>query len=408
MVRRFIIIIALVHSYQVSANRPVFDSESLKARMESSSEDQQRASARLKASRGDTKSLRLLNREDITYKLPDGRYVPGILLPNGKVAPSIVAGRERVPACVTSDYRLVPGSYHARKEVINCDLKEQELAILEGDVANQVSTVSPTDQDSEASSDNTEVRSSNKYGGGSTNTAAAPAAKSKPSPAQDSGSASSRSGSGTRTAYSPQPAVYQPPANSSIYVPPMRNTSQSRSVGAVMSRDESKFGIPIGTWVNAKLMRRVSSAEGGQIEFLTLDDIEGKYQTLPEGTVLFARKQINEASRRLESVSVTARLPDGREIQGVNFRVHSLDQTAGLSGQLIRDREGELANAGANALLNAAGSVALNAGDQATGGLAGGVRDDLIQNEQRNMRRRPKAVIEVAPQEVLLQAVKGF
>lgn len=369
--------------------RPSFNADSLKARMEGSAATTQRAGDRLKSTRGDLRSLQLLNSDNLNFKLPNGHYVAGVLLPNGKVAPAIVSGQMRSPACVTKEYSLMPGIYNAATETIKCQVAQAELAILEEGTTAQAGDGSKT----QVVTTTTEKggRSSSKYSSDRNADVGAVSDGSAPGKA-----------SGKKTNYTP------PPVDPNVYRPPARNSSEKRTVAGVMTRDANLFGIPIGTWVKGQLLRRVSSAEGGTIEFQIGEDIEGKYQVMPSGTMLFSQKEINLASRRLESVSVTARLPDGREVPGVRMRVFSLDKTSGLNGQLIRDTEGELAHAGANALLNAAGNAAITAGNGVTGGIAEDFRGDLVSNEQRALKRAPKAVIEVNSQPVLLQVVSGF
>lgn len=364
------------------AERPVFSAESLKQRMEGSAEESKRAGDRLKASRGDLNSLQLLNSDNLTFKLPNGKLVSGVLLPTGRVAPAIDNAGKRIPACVTTENKLVPGLFDATTETIQCQVAQAELAILEDGSTAQVALV-PEKKDV--------VVKSTKY-----DRSSQPVAAPAPTAARSA------------TSSSPSTATASPPADPNVYRPPIRNTTQKATVAGVMTRDKNLFGIPIGTWANGQLLRRVSSAEGGTIEFELTEDIEGKYQVMPAGTVLFARKEINMASRRLESISVTARLPDGREVPGVEFRVFGTDKTSGLSGQLVRDTEGEIVHAGTNALLNAAGNVAISAGNNVTGGLAEDLRGDLVGNEQRALKQAPKAVIEVSAQPVLLQVVKGF
>jgi hypothetical protein len=387
MVRIATAVGALLLMQGALAERPVFTADSLKERMESTAEEQKRAGERLKASRGDLDSLRVLDDEDLAYELPNGKYVPGMLLPNGKLAPALGRGEDQRPACVSKDMKLVPGSYDPNQEAITCKLAREKLAILDQESTAQVSSVSKTDDTDESGS----LAKADKYGSDKGKGRGEPA---NPDPAPP--------------AANPAPAKPAPPANPNIYRPPGRNASSKKGVGAVMAFDEGHFGVPIGTWVEAKLLRRVSSAESGFIEFQTTEDIEGSHQVFPAGTVLFAKKNINTSRRRLESVTVTARLPDGTEVPGVKFRVYSMDKTAGLTGQLIRDRGGEFAAAGKDALLNAAGEVAVRAGDQVTAGVASDIKDDVVSKEKRYSSNGPDAVIEVAPQPVLLQVVQGF
>jgi hypothetical protein len=268
--------------------------------------------------------------------------------------------QKHTPACVTKQMKLIQGSYNQNTQLIECKLDPSKLAIIEGQRGAQAIT-------------------SNKYGS---------------------------SGAQTKT---PLSTKHHKPINQNIYIPPARNTqANANTVAGVMDYNKQEFGIPIGTWVSAKLLRSVSSAESGMIEFETLEDIEGKRQVFPAGTVLFAQKRINEGQKRLESQTMTARLPDGDQIDGIVFMVYSLDKTAGLNGKLIRDRDGELTAATSGAALSAVGTAVVGGSNSATAAAANSFTGDMIGNERRYAPNTPRAIIKVSPQRVLLQSVSAF
>jgi hypothetical protein len=153
-------------------------------------------------------------------------------------------------------------------------------------------------------------------------------------------------------------------------------------------------------------MRPVSSAERGLIEFETKEAVFGKYRDLPAYTVLFAQKYVNEADEKMEAFTVNARLPNGEEIK-IEASVHSLDQTAGLHGKLIRDRAGEVMVASTKAALGAITELT-PAGTTTPGRALNDVTETLIDNESRYVPKPPGAVIRVAEQECLLKITKTF
>ena len=150
-------------------------------------------------------------------------------------------------------------------------------------------------------------------------------------------------------------------------------------VGGVLERDTKKFGIPVGTWIKAKLMRSASTAERGLIEFELKETVFGRYQDLPENTILFANKYINEAEEKMEATTVLARLPDGQEIK-IKATVHALNQTAGLSGTLVRDREGEIVSASSNAVASAINNT-VPVLESGAGSAVAGFAGDMINTE---------------------------
>src|SRR5690606_30753682 len=111
---------------------------------------------------------------------------------------------------------------------------------------------------------------------------------------------------------------------------------------------QKPYGIERGTWLDIRLNRSVSSGDSGQAEFVLESDVAGSFQTLPSGTLFFANKQINMSTKRMEAFVTLAKLPGGKEIE-VNGWIYSVNQTAGLTGVLERDREGENKAAAGNA-----------------------------------------------------------
>lgn len=411
-----------------------YSEDDLKARFKQNSSERKSAAERLKASRADNPNLTVIGDRDINYRLPNGKVVAGILLQNGFVAPAVKTQFGMRPACVTKDYRLVAGTFDTEKEIIKCNLAEAELAII--DAPNSPSQVgkdgafsfadkysskpneyTPSETDNSDSiktgkqlsmaeaeevkntEDTQENAQATKYG--SNSSAHSKSAASTQKKSSKTGNAGQPS-NGNYTGYSSSTVN-----NGDIYIPPPRNSSSVATVAGVLTKNKNKFGILMGTWIEAELTRTASSAESGQIEFRLLESVEGRYRTLPANTVLFANKSFNVTSKRLESLTSVAITPGGDEFGGIQAYVYSLDRTAGLNGSIIRDREGELVTAGTNTLLTTAAATLPGSGNMASQAV-GQFSQEMLSNEKKNAPKTPQAQIVVPPQRVLLKVAKSF
>src|SRR5690606_42078850 len=90
---------------------------------------------------------------------------------------------------------------------------------------------------------------------------------------------------------------------------------------------------------------------------------------------------VKSADKRLESRAITALLPTGEEYQ-ISAQVYELDQTAGLSGTIERDRESEVLSLSKRTALSTlsaitpeAESVAGSAVSNLTDGMMGTEKD---------------------------------
>lgn len=393
------------------AEPPTYDAKSLRERLNKSASHKKTINERLKAAQGNTKTLQLLREGDINYKLPNGSYVIGMLLPNGKVAPAHIRHGRRYPACVTVDYKLVQGLWNEKRQVITCALSQSELAFIGENGASNIAAAQVSSIESE---DVEETAKANKYEEiNNSDSGDAPGKKSEvqnqetklrsnkySSASKSSKTYAKKSGKGSNSS-PPTPSV-----NTHIYVPPPRNSASSKAVAGVIKIDRSKFGIPIGTWVKAELMRPVSSAETGLIEFILTEGIEGRFRSFPAGTVLFASKNINKDNKRMESITQLAKLPDDEEVK-VSARIYSLDKSAGMSGTLIRDREGELTESTSRATLNAL-SASIPDASSIAGAAIESITSDTIDREGDYLDRVPGAIIKVNPQAVLVKISASF
>ena len=371
-----------------------YDAKSLRGRLDSEEQQTTSAANRLKSSQGDVGSIQVLQNHDITYTLPNGTLENGILLPNGKIAPAYTDKTGTYPACVTKDYLLIRGKWNPSKQIIECEVPLAELAVISlEESAQQGST--------HRSGGTSDTPQSSKYSpatGGHDQRA-----ESDPKTGSATSSHDSTRARSTSTVY----AAREQSSGTNIYHPPSSTTSSSRPVAGVMSSSTKKFGVPMGTWVQAELVRSVSTAESGEIEIRLTEDLVGKYRTLPSGTTIFARQSINEPERRLEALGSIAITPNGSEFNNVFFRLYSLNKTAGIAGTLIRDREGEIATTGTNVALNTL-SAMTPAVAGPTGQAVGGLASGMLENERRNIPRTPRTVVRVEAQPVLLKVAKSF
>lgn len=174
--------------------------------------------------------------------------------------------------------------------------------------------------------------------------------------------------------------------------------------------DQPPFGIRRGTWAEVRVERRISSADPGEVELTLLETISGQHRDLPGGTLFFARKAYNGSSQRMDMMVTTALLPDGREIR-VNAFAYDRQRNAGLTGSIIRDRDGEvesaLAQGGLAVLNNAVNSVPLVSNNPLSTGVDT-TTQQLIRQEQQNAPRPAQAVIEVSPQTFFIQIAESL
>ncbi len=424
MVKMFLVFFFFMNivSSVIAEEKRIYDGNMLKKRIKEGSDYRQSAADRMKATKADRDSLKVISPHDIKYQLPNGEFVTGILLPNGRKAPAIESKFGLRPACITRDFTLVMGVWNDQDQAIQCEIPAEELAVLEldGEKRTQVGTtneenetknfvnkyastsVGRTDSDArEHHKSDSYINTDNKID----------SVKNKAETSQATKYAGGNSLNKTSTAPSSNVnnsnnSNTQRSQQSDVYYPPNVRGSAS-STGGALKIDKNKFGIPVGTWIEAELSRTATSAETGQIEITLLENVNGRFQLLPAGTMLFAEKYFNVANRRLEAKTVHGVTPEGFEITNIEAFVYSLDQTAGLSGTIVRDREGEVLSAGTNTLLKTAARTV-----PGTGGLAASAASDfteeMLKNEQNYAPETPDAVITVSPQRILLKIAKTF
>lgn len=364
----FLLIIALPLASNAEQKINKYSGDSLKNILDKNSSDKMSASQRLKATSGNATDISVISGDNITYILPSGKVVPGILLPNKKVAPAMTQGGERIPACITDQGVFIAAKWDSGVNKIRCLTEQTDLKFIDTSIMAQASPAKPKKA--------TPKVKPKEY---------AQADAPEPSEATDNS----------------QPAQQQ------FYIPP-GGGGQAKITSGTLGNGDAKYGITIGSWVKVELERPASSAEAGLIEFSLNEAMSGRFKTLPAGTILFAQKNINMANKRMEALIVRALLPSGEELTNIRGRIFSLDKSAGLPGELIRDREGETDATMGKAALTGIKAAMPSMGGDVAGAVVGSVADDTINNEQKYMDKTPNASIRVYPQVCLLKISETF
>ncbi len=403
MVKTLLIISMLILSniataQDVNEDSGMLTGDKLKKLLKKGSNNRQSAADRFKASRINTKNLTVIKEKDLTYLLPNGKYVLGTLLSNGKVSPAIKTRFGTRPACVTIDWTLVIGTWDKEKEIIKCEIKASELAMVEFNVG-QKGRIEKSNKYS--SNINTNKSKNDKLTNEETKTE-----NHKADPKISNKYTNNKYNKKTQlNKYGKNTKTSSHASSQYTYTPPPRNSTSANSKKGTLAVERNKYGISMGTWMKAELMRAVSSAESGEIELKLTESVKGRTNTLPADTILFAVKQFNAASKRLEGLTTTAILPTGEEFT-LQAYIYATDKTAGLTGSIIRDTEGELLAAGTQTLLKTVTSALTSS--NVAGQAANDFASELINNEKKNAPQTPQAVIEVAKQYIWLKLTKSI
>lgn len=376
--RLFLVIFSLV-SFCVQAGdegRKFYTSDSLRDRLNSQASERDNARSRLKTMSSNPAHMKMLRGDKPQYyRLPNGEFVRGMMLPNNKLSPAIKTDKGLKPACVVDEsYQLIIGSWNQEHEAIECPIEQHKLAVI-----NSQKQLSIIENNNGQVSVSKNTKSKNK---------------------RESVRISKNNSTGQTQSFE---------IDDDIYIPPfVSGGAQSNATGAVLGRKSKKFGINIGTWAKCSLPRSVSSSESGVVEFTLQEPLFGRYKEIPAGTTLFADKRINVATERLEAFIKKALTPDDQEYDSISATIYSLDKTAGLTGELVRDREGEMGSAASNAALSGLGAAVPNVSGNVSGAVVNSFTSDMIQGEQRYVQKRPSATINVSPQNCLIKITKSF
>ena len=170
------------------------------------------------------------------------------------------------------------------------------------------------------------------------------------------------------------------------------------------------FGIPVGAWIHVTLAHSLSSADPGYAEFLVTRPVVGVSRTLPVGTKLFAQKEYNQSTQRLEFRVVKGITPSGHEfaMQGL---VYDPEKMAGLPG-VVSGNARQVARQGLGTGILAAGSAAisqLGAGSVVGSAVSAGTNSVLSNTGQWvDQSTQSTITIYVSPQRALIQVGATF
>ncbi len=176
-------------------------------------------------------------------------------------------------------------------------------------------------------------------------------------------------------------------------------------------KPSSAFGIRLGTWMEGSINRNTSNAEPGLVEITLTAEVVGAKKTLKPGTLLFAAKQFNQATKRLEMQVQKGITPDGKEFQLTGL-VFDTQKVSGLSG-IVDMNNAESVKSGASKGLIAAASAAskVAGGSSPVIGNAASATADSILNDQSNIVEQNTAqqlTIYVNPQPLLIRVDASF
>lgn len=235
-----------------------------------------------------------------------------------------------------------------------------------------------------------------------------PAVKSNKYSNTNSGNTNSN-GSNTSSPPRAEPAV----ADDNTYVAPARSTSGKNVIktDAVPVASKNYFGISIGTWFKAQLTRQVSNADSGLVEIRLLEDVPGYKRTLPVGTLLFAEKQFNAGTKRLDIIIVRGITPTRHEfkMKALSF---DLQKVSGLSGIINANEQASVQTGTKKGLLGAATAAMkqMGGGNAVMTEAAKGAADSVLSDTGKVINAEADApyTIFVPPQQLLVQVQESF
>ena len=194
------------------------------------------------------------------------------------------------------------------------------------------------------------------------------------------------------------------------YTPPERSSAVPSGPAIVTDAVQStvSFGIRLGSWLNATLDRNTTSAETGSVELTLKSNFVGDRRTLPAGTTLFADKNLNNATKRMELVVTHGITPTGVEFE-MRGLVFDPMKTPGLAGVYMIDKKEMVTHGvskGAIAAVGAAvGMASPGVGTTAANAATLSVLNDANQVTDSNAQQ---AIIYVSPQALIIRVEKQF
>lgn len=414
---------------------PFASGESLRAYIESQNPTQPRAFFGSKQLQRDS--------QHVIYRIdhPVEKVFPGIILETGKIAPAMQYRGRKIPACLDREYKRHPGFWNAASGKLECNLDQVELLSFTADsskqiVSEQMSVATEPSLDAEhkkalsskSSGSKTPTESHNQPGevikrmaqgrlkqSGFSKTSANNALEPFDSLPNDPSvkkittanqttlekqtiigkqAAADRRGQVERS----QPGVYVPITQAAVI--PVGVTIQGKD-------NQDEYGVPLGTWAMIELTEPVNSADKGDAELSLLQPLVGEFQTLAQGTKLFARKRFNNGTEKMDLDIRLALTPANVELKQIRGRVYDLSKREGLSGVIKRLRKEEIKALMSKSAVSAVGAVI----PQASGvidGMATNIGEGILDQESRYLQSIPKATIQVSPQRGWIKISQGF
>jgi len=176
-------------------------------------------------------------------------------------------------------------------------------------------------------------------------------------------------------------------------------------------KPSTSFGIRLGTWMEGNINRNTSNAEPGLVEITLTADIIGDKKTLKTGTLLFAQKQFNASTKRLEMMVQKGITPSGQEFKIAGL-IFDTQKVSGLSGIVDMDNANSVKRGASKGLIAAAGTAAAKSAAGATpfGSAASASVDSVLQDQSNVVEQTTgqQLTIYVSPQPLLIRVDQTF
>jgi len=200
------------------------------------------------------------------------------------------------------------------------------------------------------------------------------------------------------------------PDTSNLYTPPPRSSAVSGGQAIVADAVHSTvaFGVRLGTWLNASLGRNTTSGDSGSVELTLASDVIGDRRTLPAGTLLFADKNLNNITKRMEMVVTHGITPTGQEFE-MRGMVFDPQKTPGLAGVYVLDKKEVVARGATKGAIAAVGAAVGTMGGGAAGVATNAATQSVLNDaNQVTDSNAAQAVIYVSPQALIIRVEKQF
>jgi hypothetical protein len=294
--------------------------------------------------------------------------------------------------CVASAQAITPDELRALSSSQNHEKEQKDNRVNTGEVGKLIPANKKTNQPS-----------STKYSAGNlTENSNTPKAQASPNK-KNSINATATAQDAANTEKTVVPTI-----NSDIYIPPTRQTTSNQIVSDAIPTS-LVFGVRLGTWIKANLNRDTSSAEPGTVEVAVTEDVVGDKRTLPAGTMLFAVKVLNNATKRMEMTVTNGITPKGQEFK-VRGLIFDPLKVSGLSGLYQIDEQNIAKHGAQKGAVAAVGAATQTLGRLNPLAAAGGAVTQSVLSDTSGAveYNRPTAVIYVSPQPLLIRVEERF